>query len=257
MSKTGYRLKGNEKLTIFPLSDIHLGSDGFNLDYFEYALDILDRIRLKRIYLVGDMVECASKKVGDSAYRQVMTLDDQIDEVISYLKPFRKDIIYSVTGNHEARGSDIDFNVTKMYAKKLRASYGHQVIDSFNINGKPFRVYLRHGKGSAAYAHLAQGKTLRETQMIDADLYLEGHNHRLDFFSQPVRTLNSCIGLGRRYYAFTGSFLKYKGYPDAKTLPPLPEAFQTININKDFVVRNTAYMIDQVRPDLFEPFGVV
>ena len=252
MSKTGYRLKGNQKLTIFPLSDIHLGSAGFNLDYFEYALDILDRIKNRRIYLVGDMVECASKKVGDSAYKQVMSLDDQIDEVVSYLKPFRSDIIFSAVGNHEHRGSDIDFDVTKMYAKKLRADWDYQTIDTFNINKTPFRVYLRHGKGTAAYAHLAQGKTLRETQMIDADLYLEGHNHRLDFFSHPVRTRVYGMGMRRRYYAFSGSFLQYKGYPNAMTLPVLPEAFQTISINKDFVVRNNPYMIDQVRPDLLE-----
>jgi hypothetical protein len=179
-----------------------------------------------------------------------MSLDDQMELAVNLLKPYKKDIVYSVMGNHEIRSSkEIDLDVNKIIAKQLKCKYGNQFLDTIRINDKLFTVYISHGKGSAAYSHLAQGKIIRETQSIDADLFMQGHNHRLDFFNQPIRTTK---GIKRRYYAFSGSFLRYKGYPDAMQLPILPEAFQHITVNKDMVVRNTPFYIDISRPDLFE-----
>ena len=248
--KQSYKLSGNQKLYIIPISDLHIGSEQFNAEYFEYCLDKIDDIKGdKRIYLLGDLVEHASKTIGNSAFKTTMSLDDQIELAINLLKPYKKDIVYSVMGNHEARSSkEIDLNVNKIIAQQLNSKWGNQYLDTINVNDNPFTIYMSHGKGSAAYSHLAQGKMIRETQYISSDLFMQGHNHRLDFFAQPIRTTE---GIKRRYYAFSGSFLRYSGYPDAMTLPVLPEAFQHITINKDMVVRNNPFYIDIMRPDLF------
>lgn len=75
MIKQEYRLKKGQNLTIIPLSDLHLGSEQFNQEYFEYALQRIDDIPgQKRIYLVGDLIEHASKTVGNSAYHTTRTL---------------------------------------------------------------------------------------------------------------------------------------------------------------------------------------
>ena len=248
--KSSYRLKGNQKLYIVPISDLHIGSEQFNRDYFEYALDKLDEIQGdKRIYLLGDLVEHASKTVGNSAFKTTMSLNDQIHLAVEYLEPFKKDLIYSCMGNHEVRSSkDIDLDVNEIIADKLGCNYGNQCLDTFTVNGNPFTVYGKHGKGSSSMAHLQQGKAIRETATIEANLYMEGHSHRLDFFTVPVLTPN---GLKRKYYAFSGAYLNYSGYPSAMFLPILPPAFQHITINKDMIVNNKPYFIDQVRPDLF------
>ena len=246
-----YNLKGNQRLLICPLSDLHIGSDSFNEDYFEYALNVIDKIKSpKRIYLGGDLIEHATKNVGNSAFHTTMSLDDQIEKAIEYFKPFSDDIIFSVMGNHESRASrEIDLDVMRIISNGIGCEHGNQALDTFTINGQPFTVYLRHGKGSSSLAHLQQGKAIRETSHVEADLYLEGHSHRLDFFSVPVRTSK---GIKRRYYGFMGAFLRYWGYPDSFTLPILPEAFQTININKDMIVQNTPYFIDQKMPELLQ-----
>lgn len=251
MSKTGYRLKGNSKLYLIALSDLHIGSESFNEQFFNYALDTIDKIKgPRRILLGGDLLEHASKTVGNSAFHTTMTLDDQIDTAINYFRPYKKDIIFTAMGNHEARASrDIDLDVMRLIAKALHCEHGHQYFDTFNINGEPFTAYIKHGKGSSSLAHLQQGKAIRETACIEADLFLEGHSHRLDFFSYPVRTNE---GIKRRYYGFTGAFLNYTGgYPDSMTLPVLPPAFQVITINKDRIVRSVPYFIDQVAPEMF------
>jgi len=251
ISKTGYRLRGKQKVYICPFSDLHLGSKEFNREYFEYALDVLDSIKQpKRIYLAGDLIEHASKMVGNSAFNTTMTLDDQIDEAISYFKPYRKDIVFAARGNHELRSSkDYDLDIMRIIANALRCDYGHQTIDCFNINGEPFTVYVAHGKGSAAHFYTAESKIIRDTQHIQADLYLNGHNHRCGYFSIPYRTNE---GIKRKHYAFTGSFLRYIGYADMMQLPILPEAFLNLSIDKDFFVNPNLYYIDQRREDLLE-----
>lgn len=250
MARDSYRLKGTSKVYIIPIGDIHVGSEQFHQEYFEHALDTIDSIKAeKRIYLMGDLLEAASKQVGNASFKTDRSLDQQIDYIIKTLKPYKKDIIYSCIGNHCARLSkDYDLDVMKIIGKSLDIPTGNSTIDSFKINQEEVNVYVAHGKGSAAHAHTAQGKMLRETQAIEADIYLQGHCHRLDFFSQPIRTHT---GIKRKYYAFTGAFLKYNGYPAAMQLPILPEAFQLLSVNKDHIVRSTPYYIDQVRPDLF------
>lgn len=254
MSKKNYRLKGNQRLSIIPLSDLHVGSEQFNKEYFEYCIDIIDKIKTPiRIYLGGDLIEGASKKTGNGAFHTTMTVEKQVQTVIDYLKPFKKDIIFSATGNHEQRMvKDFDNNVMYYIAKALGCDYGYQYIDCFNVNGEPIHVYIQHGKGSSAYAHLAQGKMIRGVAHVDSKIYIEGHNHRLDFFPQVVRTASNDLGITRKYYVFSGSFLRYKGYPEQMSLPPLPEAFQILSVNKDRIVWNNPYYIDERRPDLFE-----
>jgi len=249
--KTGYKLRANEKIYLCPISDIHLGSPECNPEYFEYCLDTLSNIKQpKRIYLVGDLIEQASKNIGNSSYRQIMSVDDQVEEIIRYLKPFKKDIVFSAMGNHELRSlKEFDMNVNRFIANSLGCKYGNQYIDRFTINGDPFDVYIAHGKGSSAHFYTAESKILRDTQHIDANVYLNGHNHRCGYFSVPKRTHD---GIVRKHYAFTGSFLKYMGYADQMQLPVLPEAFLNLSVNKDLMVRGNLHYIDQVRPDLME-----
>jgi hypothetical protein len=250
--KSNYKIKGNQKLHIAGLSDLHWGSEQFNLEWFKTYLDELHKIpkHLLRIYLGGDLVEHASKTVGNSAFKTTMSLDEQIIQVIEHLKPFKKNIIYSCMGNHEVRSSkDFDMDINRIIAEQLDCDYGNQCLDTFNINDNPFTIYVKHGKGSSTMAHLQQGKAIRETATIDANLYMEGHSHRLDFFTVPIRTFE---GLKRKYYAFMGAFLNYNGYPNQMFLPILPPAFQFITINKDMIVRNKPYYIDQFKPELFE-----
>lgn len=251
MARDNYRLKGNSKVYIIPVGDIHVGSKQFNEEYFNYFLDTVDAIQSdKRIYLMGDLLEAANKQTGNAAFCTDMTLDEQIDYVISTFKPFKKDLIFSCNGNHCARLSkDFDLDVMKLIGKALHVSTGNQNIDQFNINGEPVTVYTAHGKGSAAHAHTARGKIIRDTASIAADIKLQGHNHRLDFFSQPVRTVN---GISREYYGFTGSFLRYNGYAESMQLPILPESFQIISVNKDKIVRNNEYYIDQMKPEYLQ-----
>lgn len=250
--KTNYKLRGNEKLYIIPLSDLHIGSEQFNEEYFQYALDTIDNIQQdKRIYLCGDLLESASKHVGNSSFKTEMTMDDQLDYAIKVLKPFKKDIVFSAIGNHEARlNNEFDLNVNRIISRALHIDEGNQVLDRLMINGRPFTIYAAHGKGSSAHHHTAQSKMIRDTQHIDADMFLHGHNHRCDHFTIPgIRMGPDGKEIYRRHYVFTGSFLRYNGYAEAMQLPVLPEAFIQLSINQLHRVRSTQFNIDETKPE--------
>lgn len=249
--KTNYRLKNNQTLTIIPIGDIHIGSEEFNQDFFEYSLTRIEEIPGEvLIYLMGDLLEVATKKLANSAFRATMTVNKQLDTIIDYLRPYKKSIRFCCIGNHEIRLSkDYDFNILKLVAEALECPYGHQNIDTININNQPFSIYTAHGAGSSKYFYTAESKMIRDTQHITADLYLHGHNHRCGYFTQPTR---GPTGFHRRHYAFTGAFLSYGGYADMMQLPVLPEAFLHLKINKDQRLRPNFFYIDQVRPDLME-----
>lgn len=254
--QTSYTLKGKDKLYILAIGDIHLGSPECNIEYLQYWREMVSRIKNpKRIILMGDLIDTASKRIGNSSFKQEFDVNAQIDWITTFLKPLKDDIVFSCHGNHDYLrvSKEFDLNISKLIADYLGCGSGDQFLDEFLVNGKPFTIYANHGKGSNAYAHLAQGKIQRETSTISANLYLQGHNHRLDFFSVPIRTVN---GLERKYYGFTGAFLNYgeNGYPSQMFLPVLPPAFQFITMDKYLNLNNINYFIDQRRPDLLDSF---
>ena len=249
MLKDNYRLKNNEVVTLIPVGDVHIGSSQFNEEFFEYWRSVVSKIKKnKRIYLMGDMLESASKNVGNSAFSTNMSVNDQKEYLIDILKPFKEDIVVYVIGNHENRiSNEFNFDMVSDIARELGIESGHQYFDSFQINDEVFDVMVRHGKGSSGQRHLAMGKLERNTANVKANLYMEGHCHRCMWWNNLVRTSK---GIERKYYAYTGAFLNYDGYPDSMYLPVEPPAFQTISINKNMRVKSTSYYCDICCPEI-------
>jgi hypothetical protein len=88
---------------------------------------------------------------------------------------------------------------------------------------------------------------------VEADIIINGHNHRCGHFSIPMVDPNSDYNLRRKHYVFSGGFISYKGsYADAMQLPPLPEGFLYLTIDKNLRVESNLFYIDERRPDLME-----
>lgn len=244
-----YNLKSNNVVTLCPVGDIHVGSEQFNEEFFEYWLKTIQKIKNnRRIYLMGDLLETASKKVGNSSYKATMSVDEQKEYILEAFKPLQEDIVCGVIGNHERRiANEFDFDIFKDMCRELNIPCYNQYIDQFSINGKRLDVMVRHGKGSASKRHLCIGKLERNTEDIEADLYLEGHNHRLMNWNKLVRT---STGLKRKYYGYTGAFLNYNGYPDSMYLPVEPPAFMTISINRNWKWKFNDYFCDECCPNI-------
>ena len=84
---------------------------------------------------------------------------------------------------------------------------------------------------------------IRDMADIDANLYLQGHNHYCSFNSNYRRGYNNG---DRRYYAFTGHFLKYDGYARDKGLPMSQPSFLRLTIDKNLHIDAKKFYKDEV-----------
>lgn len=274
-----YKIKVNEKITIFPLSDWHLGTIVCNVEFIDHCIDYILSIEgIVIIYLLGDLIDCAKLRRGNSAYKQIWSVNQQIRELKKRLKRLidASNIIIRicVPGNHDAGFKIEDFDLIESICESLNIEYtgqdfeidckgeiinfiqGADFVDKIWINNKPIKIYIRHGHGKAKRLDLAMGKTLRETQKKDADILCEGHNHRLEDWHDDIKTSIDEGKLKKRYYIFTGHFLSYPGsYAADMGLDPLPEGFMEIKIkivNKKLDIEPIKHFIDKERPDLWK-----
>ena len=233
-----YNIKSNESVSILPLSDLHVGSQQFNEDFFDDWIKMAERTTNKRIYCLGDLIEFSSKKVGDSAFSQNINPNDQMDYVVDKLEPLKNDIIYFTDGNHCQRATkEFQLDVAKIMADRLGVPYSHGFIDTFKVNGKEYVVNGSHGNTTSGRRDLSIGAIIRGTKDIESDFYLRGHNHRLLYYYDFVNTNE---GLKKKHYCYTGSFLNYSGsYAEKAGLNPLPAGYMVININRNHKVKIT------------------
>jgi len=252
-----YTLKGKDLLYIIPIGDVHRGNPSCNYDFLEYWEKMVNKIKNPKIFIyMGDLIEVGSKHVGNSIAVQNLSADEQIIQTAEFINRYEDESRVIIAGNHKKRVErEFDLKIVRLLSYMTGIPYANQYRETFLINDKPFTIHASHGKTSNKHAHLAQGAMIRDTTHVNANLFLQGHNHRLDFFTSPVFDPKSYKGLGRRFYGFTGSFLNYEGYPDDMELPPLPPAFQFITIDKNLHLNHIDYLIDQRCPEFMEDFN--
>lgn len=243
--KNRFRLKRN-KLYIFPLSDLHLGSPNCDLDYFYYWEDVFNNTRTKHkiIYLLGDLIDMQNLRIG--AWEQNLSANEQIYELIDLLKPYKKYINFMTQGNHPRRvKKDYNMDVGKLVSDILNIRYDKSdFFDKLNINNNDFVVYGKHGNRFSSRLELAQGGMIRDATNIDADLLMCGHNHYCSYFNRPIQTKD---GIRRKHYAFTGHFLEYKGsYANERNMNHVPQGFMRIGIDRHLNVHTNEYHKDMV-----------
>lgn len=234
-----YKIKSNETISLCFVGDIHCGSSQFDSDFFEYWIQNMKRTKNKRIYVMGDCLEAASKHIANSSFRQEIDVNDQRQFIVEALEPFSDDIVIYHSGNHEARLSkEFDFDIAKDMARELGVTYSKgSYIDTFTVNGKEYNVNTAHGKGSASRRDLIIGKLLRDTAKIDATIFARGHLHHSLSFTDYYKSKN---GLERKYYLCTGSFLQYSGgYAEEMQLNEVSPAYQILNINRNQKIQIT------------------
>lgn len=228
-------LNDSNQFYIFPISDLHYGSNWFNIDLFKKWENAFNSVwDNKCIYLLGDLVEFPSTRVN--AFESDMSTEDMVNDVIEMFEPYKEYVRIVASGNHEIRGKkDFNLDVTKIIAKQLNAIYTrNDFFDDLFINNKEFIVYGKHGTETSKYPDLAMKNFKIAMGNIDANLYMQGHNHYSSFSQKFQRSYD---GGYNKYYAFTGHFMNYKNsYAHNKGLNVAPPSFHRIGIDKQLNV---------------------
>lgn len=234
-------LGDHESIYIIPLSDVHIGEEGFN----ETLLDNIIKMVLKQdnlfVVLLGDLINNALKTSKSDVYTATMTPQQQVNYIVDKLKPIRHKILGSVSGNHEDRTSkDAGIDLSAVIAQFLdipydSASLVYQIKHGTKGSGKNnYVIYTTHGFGGGGSKGAKANKLQKLSELCLADLYVMGHIHDVVTFSDAIYvpdTRHDRVVLKKRTYLSTGSCLQYGGYAEKMLLRPGSEGYPLIHLS--------------------------
>ena len=229
-------MSNKKLLKIMPLGDLHYGNPSFNEGLFDKWLKVCRQSKHKVILLNGDLLEFLD---SNRFYKpkDYLSVNEQLDYVIESLRPYKKDIICNLNGNHGTRtvkqydldtdrliGDELGVETTKAFHEDLCISKGR----------KPeyLRVFMQHEAPSSKSTLLAMRRFIDQMENIDGELFLGGHNHKTMFITKIYRGLDYTPI--RKSFCFTGSFLNYRGsYADNGRFDFQVPSFPVLTVDKD------------------------
>ena len=242
-------MSNKKLLKIIPLPDLHYGSPSFNEKLFEKWLEVVKYSKNRIILLNGDLLEFLD---SNRFYKpkDYINVNEQLEYVIDSLKPYRKDIICNLNGNHGLRTKkqydlDTDQLIGDSLGVETSKSYHEDLCISKGRTPKYIRVFMQHEAPSSKSTLLAMRRFIGEMENIDAEIYLAGHNHKCMYYTKVYRGLDYTPI--RKTFVFTGSFLNYKGsYADNGRFAYQLPSFPVITVDKDKNVNCRIYWADEV-----------
>ena len=245
-------MSNKKVLKIIPLGDLHYGATTFNMELFEKWREVVKYSRNKVILLNGDLLEFLD---SNRFYKpkDYINVNEQIQFVTDELRPFRKDIICNLNGNHGIRTKkqydlDTDQLIGDALGVETTKSYHEDICIAKGRTPKYIRVFMQHEAPTSKSTLLAMRRFIQQMETIDAELYLGGHNHRTMFYSKIYRGLD--YTRIRKSYCFTGSFLNYKGsYADNGKYEFSIPSFPVLSIDKDKNINCRTYWADNLQEE--------
>lgn len=242
-------MSNKKLLKIIPLSDLHYGSPSFNEKLFEKWLEVVKYSKNKVILLNGDLLEFLD---SNRFYKpkDYINVNEQLEYVIDSLKPFRKNIIANLNGNHGIRTiKQYDLDTDKLIGDALGVetskSYHEDICISKGRTPKYIRIYAQHHAPTSKSTLLAMRRFIDTMEDIDAELYIGGHNHKTMSVTKVYRGLDYTPL--RKTFVFAGSFLNYKGsYAEDGNYGFQIPSFPILTVDKDKNVNYKIYWADEV-----------
>ena len=175
-------MSNKKLLKLIPLGDLHYGNPSFNEELFEKWLEVVKYSKNRIILLNGDLLEFLD---SNRFYKpkDYINVNEQLEYVIDSLKPYRKDIICNLNGNHGLRTKkQYDLDTDKLIGDSLGVdtskSYHEDICISKGRTPKYIRVFMQHEAPSSKSTLLAMRRVIGEMENIDAEIYLAGHNNK-------------------------------------------------------------------------------
>jgi len=247
-----------DEVNVIPLSDAHYGNPLFSKKHFLRTISFLEKPNVYG-FCNGDLCESALKTSKGEIYKQVGAPEDQRDQMIEWLYPYKEKILGMVDGNHEGRiWQEAGIHIVRDIAKALGVPYRpegllHKIsFGSGNSRHKDkpfvFWFYHTHGYGGARTKSAKAVKVERIAAQIHADFYAMSHDHVVNiapdvYLIPDPRTRKEEDKKGnetgfeigrvrahRKMLIKTNAYLKWGGYSEFGGFPPVDLATPLIRL---------------------------
>jgi len=246
-----------DELLIVPISDAHYGNPLFSKKHFMKTLGFLEKPNAYG-FLNGDLCESTLRSSKGEIYRQVGSPEDQRDQMIEWLYPYRLKLFGADDGNHENRiWNEAGIHIVRDIAKALGIPYRpegllHKISfgsgnESHNDRQYTSWGYHTHGYGGARTKSAKAVKVERTATWIHADWYAMSHDHVVNvapdvYLIPDPRTRMEKIGgketgfrvgrvhAHRKMLIKTNAYLKWGGYSEFGGFPPTDMATPLIRL---------------------------
>lgn len=235
-----------KKLTIIPISDVHIGDKTANLKAFREVIERIKNEPNTYTILNGDLCNIALKNSKSDVYSDELTPMEQVIQVINFLEPIKDKILVMSNGNHEDRiTKDTSIDILYLVAKQLRIeqvyspSWWYLYLTFGNTNKKRAALYtisgFHGGQSNGSTIGSKANKVKRMSQVVLADLYIMSHVH------EPLNTKgvifvpdyqHKSIVKKEMYYCISNSFVEYEGsYAEKMGLIPSNTGINEIELD--------------------------
>lgn len=219
---------------VIPIGDLHLGDRAFTKEsrkLLDGYLAWVNEHSNARIFLVGDIFNCATRNSKTSPFEQTK---NELERAIEIFEPYKDKIIGAILGNHENRLEDFaDFSIMNAFCLHLGipycgASAAVNVKVGLREDGKRFRqqylFYFHHTTGGGKTVGSKMNRVADLTNIVaNADIYCGAHNHQLGavpLISQFINIRKKGIVQQKQWLVDCGSYLQWEGYPERMGLRP-------------------------------------
>lgn len=207
-----------DKQTIVLMGDEHIGSKFYDSRFHKKIVDWCEEENIP-IIMMGDTLETATKtSVGAGVFEQDQIVQEQLEHAVELYKPLAEKglILGNHIGNHEARVyNSSGANLAKILSTMLGINYlGVGAVHYFKIRKQNYLLYTTHGSSGARLPHTKIANTLKMANMIDVDIYAQGHLHQLSHHTQNyyvVDKRSKTIKEAEKHYIICGSYLNHWG----------------------------------------------
>lgn len=190
-----------QKLNLYPLGDVHIGSKEFNLELFKEWVEMVKNDPDGAVVIIGDMMNMGLRNSKSNVYEENLSPMEQKELCYELLKPIADKIIGGCSGNHEYRAVK-EVGMNPLYDVFCRlciedryrenACFIKLTVGKRCKNPITYGVVLTHGS--------TKNKDEKWTYSIDGcDCFISGHTHdathkplgkiRMDLSHDKVKTV--------------------------------------------------------------------
>jgi predicted phosphodiesterase len=208
---------------LYALGDVHKGAKMHDRERWREWLDYLAGQPDVSLLLNGDLLNAAIIGAKSDVYDETLTVGDAKRELIEEVRPLAEQgkVDGANPGNHEDRITRAvgDCPVKDLCWMLDIPYFEASALFVYEVGDVEYRVFVRHGTGNGqSLAGLEKG-----ANVVDADLYITGHTHKVGVTANDVFVLNeegTRLERRHRYFTSSGSFLALERYAAQRGYAP-------------------------------------